>query len=86
MKEEHLKFDWMRFMARNGRVLLKQFRDDPYIILLIPDADDDGARSMRPVLSGGANHSQGDSKAGRKQKNITNQHEIMDYSIKASHD
>jgi hypothetical protein len=53
---------------------------------LIPDADDDGARKKRPVLSSGANHRQGDSKAGRTQKNITNQHQIMDYSIKASQD
>jgi hypothetical protein len=54
--------------------------------MLIPDADDDRARNKRPVQSGGANHSQGDSKAGRKQKNITFQHQIMDYSIKASQD
>jgi hypothetical protein len=50
---------------------------------LIPDADDDGARNKTRVRSGGADHRQGDSKAGRTQKNITNHHQIMDYSIKA---
>jgi hypothetical protein len=37
---------------------------------LIPDADDGGARNKRPVRSGGANHIQGDSKAGITQKNM----------------
>ncbi len=33
-------------------VLLLQFWDDPYIILLISDADDDGAWSKGPVHKG----------------------------------